>query len=280
MRFFSHVLAVGTVSAFLQPNLLTDTIRVQRKSTRLRGEGTIAFFDPVTSNIPPGGKTRELPLFPLGLVTCPSGKCPLHIFEMRYRQLMNNIASGDNRFGIVLYDSSTQKIAQIGTIVEVVERSLLPDGRQLIMNMGVERFKLLRITQEKPYIIGLVEIDLKDEEPSTGEAKIELAQKEELVWELVQDVVRLSNKVYDNSKVTISETVTQFAPNGAKVIDDNERRSSFSFSIAEMLDIQPFIKQLMLQTSNVGERFDIQIELLDKAQKYLAAKSTIKSALG
>ena len=45
----------------------------------------VAYFDMTSEDTPTlGAKTRELPIFPLQMVTCPTGKCPLHIFEMRY----------------------------------------------------------------------------------------------------------------------------------------------------------------------------------------------------
>ncbi|KAG5188366.1 PUA-like domain-containing protein [Tribonema minus] len=246
----------------------------------------VSYFTPLSrEDTPsPGAKTRELPIFPLSLVTCPNGKCPLHIFEMRYRQLMNNIAGQDNRFGIIMFDPNTQQIAGVGTVVEVVERSLLPDGRQLVMNIGRERFKLLRVTQEKPYMVGLVELGLVDEEPEEGQLLEGVRGSEARVWGLLQEVVRLSNKVYDKTKVTVSEDVARAAPAAAAAAardqEERARRSAFSFAVTEMLDIPPRAKQLMLQTLNIGERLDYQAELLDKAQKFLAAQATLKDALG
>ena len=44
----------------------------------------------------------ELPMFPLGSVLLPGGVLPLHIFEVRYQQLLNHALETDRRFGVVL----------------------------------------------------------------------------------------------------------------------------------------------------------------------------------
>ena len=67
---------------------------------------------------------------------------------------------------------------------------------------------------------------------------------------LAQDVVRLSNKVYDKTKVTVSDQVAKYAPGASQEGgSDRARRSSFSFAVTEMLDVPPHSKQLMLQVS-------------------------------
>ncbi len=43
---------------------------------------------------------RELPIFPLPIVLFPGAPQPLHIFEPRYRQLLQDCLTGDQRFGI------------------------------------------------------------------------------------------------------------------------------------------------------------------------------------
>jgi hypothetical protein len=104
--------------------------------------------------------------------------------------------------------------------------------------------------------IGLVELDVTDEEPEEGPGAQEVQLAEARVWTVLQDVVRLSNKVYDKTKVTVSEDVTRFAPgsggegSGSGSASSRTRRSAFSFAVIEMLDVSPMQKQLMLQVSS------------------------------
>ncbi|CAM9680674.1 unnamed protein product [Chrysoparadoxa australica] len=211
----------------------------------------------------------------------------------RYRQMMNNIAKTDNRFGIIMYDSQEQKMATYGTVVEVVERNLLTDGRQLLMNLGRERFRVLKIVTEKPYLVCQVEVGLKDDVPAEGgeaeetsksytaAATVAVAQAEMEVWNGLQEVVRLSNKVHDPLMRTMNLwrrflmnlQLPQAAPGPTRSTD-------FSFCVMEMLDIPPKTKQLMLQSTKTADRLAFQAELLAKAQKYLAAQASLKDTLG
>ncbi len=49
---------------------------------------------------------RELPLFPLPVVLFPGMPLPLHIFEPRYRKMLDDIQVGNNFFGLSYFDSS------------------------------------------------------------------------------------------------------------------------------------------------------------------------------
>ena len=42
-------------------------------------------------------RVEEIGLFPLGMVLNPGAHIPLHIFEMRYRQLFNQAWQGDTK---------------------------------------------------------------------------------------------------------------------------------------------------------------------------------------
>ena len=50
---------------------------------------------------------RELPVFPLPVVLFPGVPLPLHIFELKYRQMMEDIRATNNFFGLAYFDSST-----------------------------------------------------------------------------------------------------------------------------------------------------------------------------
>ncbi|MEO0649039.1 MAG: LON peptidase substrate-binding domain-containing protein, partial [Cyanobacteria bacterium J06650_10] len=101
---------------------------------------------------------RELPLFPLPeLVLFPGRRLPLHIFEFRYRILMNTILQGDRRFGVLMVDPTTGEIAKVGCCAEVIHYQRMPDDRMKIMTLGQQRFRVLDYVRETPYRVGLVE---------------------------------------------------------------------------------------------------------------------------
>lgn len=92
----------------------------------------------------------SLPLFPLNLVLYPGEELPLHIFEERYRDLVQYCLEHDVSFGIVRADG--EQIADVGTtarIQEIVTR--YDDGRMDIVVRGEERFRLVEIYDQKSY---------------------------------------------------------------------------------------------------------------------------------
>ncbi|QEI42114.1 hypothetical protein BMF77_02719 [Dolichospermum sp. UHCC 0315A] len=64
---------------------------------------------------------RELPLFPLPeVVLFPTRPLPLHIFEFRYRIMMNTILESDRRFGVLMIDPTKGTIANVGCCAEIL----------------------------------------------------------------------------------------------------------------------------------------------------------------
>jgi Lon protease-like protein len=105
----------------------------------------------------------EIPLFPLNVVLMPGAPMPLHIFEERYKQMVNECLEDESEFGMVLADEDgTRNVGCTARIVELVQR--YEDGRLVILVEGSRRFKLNNILTGKPYYVGEVEY-LEDEAP-------------------------------------------------------------------------------------------------------------------
>ena len=103
----------------------------------------------------------RLPLFPLNVVLFPGGYLPLHIFEERYRLMMRHCLDGDRRFGVVLISSGSEVgepavPETVGTIAKIDEVRTLDDGRMLIGVKGEQRFRIVEIVEQLPYIIAEV----------------------------------------------------------------------------------------------------------------------------
>src|SRR5204863_219446 len=79
---------------------------------------------------------RELPIFPLPIVLFPGAPQPLHIFEPRYRQLLQDCLAGDRRFGIAYVAPDPAPDADpvpnpgdVGCVALIQSNQPLPDGR-------------------------------------------------------------------------------------------------------------------------------------------------------
>ena len=100
---------------------------------------------------------RELPLFPLpDVVLFPNDVLPLHIFESRYRMMLQSILETDQRFGVVRWDPHQQNMAAVGCCAEVIQHQTGEDGRSNIVTLGQQRFRVLNVTRETPFRTAMV----------------------------------------------------------------------------------------------------------------------------
>jgi Lon protease-like protein len=109
-----------------------------------------------------------LGLFPLGLVLLPGEVVPLHIFEERYKLLVQERLDG-GEFGIVLAEDGTlRECGCTARVAELLEE--LDDGRMSILIEGGRRFRLVELRPpddpEADYLSGLVDY-YEDEEPES-----------------------------------------------------------------------------------------------------------------
>ncbi len=110
------------------------------------------------------GDLRRLPVFPLPLVLMPYELLPLHIFEPKYRQLLDDVQNANGFFGITMFDPETgfedrPAAGSVGCIAEVREVQTMEDGRSNILTMGVARYRLVDFVDEgMPYLTAEIEI--------------------------------------------------------------------------------------------------------------------------
>jgi len=116
----------------------------------------------------------ELGLFPLPLVLVPTERIPLHIFEPRYLELIEECVATGGDFGLVLAtgDGAVHEVgtrASVQRVLEVLEE--LPDGSMNIIVEGGERFRLLELTHARSFTTAIVEEVLDEDDPADeGEA--------------------------------------------------------------------------------------------------------------
>jgi Lon protease-like protein len=104
----------------------------------------------------PDRLVREFPLFPLGLVALPDELIPLHIFEQRYKTMMDECLRDEREFGIVwLADDGLREIGCACEIAEVIER--MEDGRVNLVARGTRPFRVLERQGHLAYPAGVVE---------------------------------------------------------------------------------------------------------------------------
>jgi len=117
----------------------------------------------------------EFPLFPLGIVALPGELVPLHIFEERFKQMMNECLRSEREFGIVwLADDGLREIGCACQIERVLER--MDDGRMNLLVRGTRPFRVLERQGHLAYPAGVIEL-LNDLDETTENGLRESAQQ-------------------------------------------------------------------------------------------------------
>lgn len=95
-------------------------------------------------------------MFPLGSVLVPGAPLPLHVFEPRYRAMVEQVLDGDGRFGVVLIERGHEVGGgdvrmDVGTVAQILRGEQLDDGRWLIVAIGTERIRVREWLPDDPY---------------------------------------------------------------------------------------------------------------------------------
>ena len=210
----------------------------------------------------------EIALFPLpNLVLFPNIVVPLHIFEERYKRMVNGCIDRDEAFGLVLLrsgaeDESDETIHRVGVSARIVDVERLDEGRLNILCEGQSRFRILRLTQQTPFWKGTIDFFEDSVHHST-----------ESLYEQVSELYR---RVADLSvKLSGSEQTEVVLPESA--ID-------LSFMVSYILDIDSEEKQKLLEIDSTAERLRMLVahltDTIAKLDQQRAYKDVVAKVRG
>jgi Lon protease-like protein len=191
----------------------------------------------------------ELPMFPLGTVLFPHGVLPIHVFEPRYRALVDHCLAGDARFGVVLIERGSEvgggdSRFDVGTIAQIVQAGRLADGRWALATVGTERVRIVEWLADDPYPRAIVEPCGDDD----MEARDGDSPSIEAVRELLQRVHALRAQLGLPAHA------------GDVVVSPDVVRASFEAAI--LAPLGPLDCQELLELDDAVERLDRLTELL------------------
>ena len=170
----------------------------------------------------------DIPLFPLNVVLMPGTPLPLHIFEERYKQMVDECLESGAEFGMVLADESgTRQVGCTAKIVELVQR--YDDGRMVILVEGARRFKLNNVMTGEPYYVG--DVEYLEDEPAED------------------DVSALAEEC-----VALLERVIEAATEGSVGIEIEPPYRNLAFAIAGRIEFDLEARQEILELSTEKER--------------------------
>lgn len=93
--------------------------------------------------------TNFIPIFPLSIVVYPGEQLNLHIYEPRYKQLIQECTEAGKPFGIPTVLEN--KMNDMGTLVEILEISKTYDNGEMdIKTRGLKIFRVLETIKQVP----------------------------------------------------------------------------------------------------------------------------------
>ena len=93
--------------------------------------------------------TNFIPVFPLGIVVYPGEMVNLHIFEPRYKQLINECYTEGKPFGIPTVIDN--RLSEMGTLVRITELVKTYDNGEMdIKTLGLRVFRVLEMIRNVP----------------------------------------------------------------------------------------------------------------------------------
>jgi Lon protease-like protein len=190
----------------------------------------------------------ELGLFPLPIVLVPTERIPLHIFEPRYRELVDECIELGEEFGLVLAtgDGAVHEIGTRARVVQVLQ--VLDDGSKNIVVEGGERFRLLDLTSGRTFTTGIVEPVLDDDEPP-------LSADVERALEIFSELAEASD-----SDVDVPDPLSPI----------------FDFEVAARVDFATEAKQKLLSMTSPQARMAALIALLEVALEAIRLELTLR----
>lgn len=195
---------------------------------------------------------NELPLFPLPIVLFPGVPLPLHIFEPRYRQMLTDIQSGNQLFGLSFLDTTTSTYevppaGHVGCVAELTDTQVLPDGRSNILTVGVVRYRVDDYVERgDPYLVARVSF-FEDEEEDAGV----LSNSSQEVGELFTRIAKAIRILNDERP-------------GLPDISDTEPEK-LSFLVAAAMELEGEVKQSLLEMRSTSTRLERLRDLLSSA---------------
>jgi len=190
---------------------------------------------------------EELPLFPLDTVLFPFASLKLNVFEDRYREMVRVCLEDDRPFGIVLIRSGEEVGGEaepymVGTAVRIQEVKTFEDGHMDIHVTGERRFRIRRLDETRPYLVGHVE-------PVIEHAIDDLNRANDLLLRAREDFEALVQRLFARQEFSVQVMF----PTDPVVL---------SFTIANLLPMENLDKQRLLETTDTLERVEDLLPIL------------------
>lgn len=192
--------------------------------------------------------STEMPMFPLGSVLLPGSLLPLHVFEPRYRRMIDECLAGRQEFGVALITRGREvgggdERSLVATVARILQHHELEDGRRAVMTAGVRRVRINQWLVDDPYPRAIV-TDWPDDDVDVAPQRIDE------VYRQIRRTLALAVEVGDASPDENED---------AEIADDP---FFASFHLAAMAPLGPYDQLKLLSVAGAGTRLDALEEML------------------
>jgi uncharacterized protein len=218
----------------------------------------------------------RLPVFALHAVVFPHLPLPIHVFEERYRAMAADVMADGSPYGGRFVVSMITDGAEvggeattqaIGTICEVHSAERFPDGRWMIIAVGVARARLRAVDRSGPYAV--VDAEPMDD-PAGGDAASLLPGVQRALDTYLATVKRFVVRAASGGSNEPQEpTVAATLDKVLKPIQLPDDPVAASYAIGGVLQIELSRKQQLLELPDAASRLRAELELLRRESRLL-----------
>lgn len=199
----------------------------------------------------------EIPLFPLNTVLFPGGMLPLHIFEERYKLMVQRCQEREQPFGVVLIRAGQEvggaaEPFEIGTTARITRVQPLANGRLNMLTIGGNRFRVRGLMHHEPYLVGEIDL-LADEDEDTPGIDTAVARAGELF------------SAYTRLRLALTDEWT-------RRVSLPPRPGAAADHIASRIDTDARTKQRLLEELSVPRRLALEQRLLENGVVLLTSR--------
>ena len=193
-------------------------------------------------------------MFPLGTVLFPTMLLPLHVFEPRYRALVDDCVAGDGEFGVTLIERGSEVgggdvRTDVGTVARIVQVERFEDGRFAVAAVGTRRIRIERWLADDPYPRAEV-VDWDD--VGTTETALDDA-----------------DALFRRALALAAELGEAPAPLDVELADDP---ATATFQIGALAPLGPLDRQAVLATERADDRVTLLVAQLTDVVELLRAR--------
>lgn len=209
-----------------------------------------------------------LPLFPLDVVLFPGMVLPLHVFEERYKIMIEKCISDGDEFGVVLIYSGVEVEGMavpnpVGTEARIIGIEQQEDDTIDLLIVGGRRFNIMDYPNTGlPYLVGQVEF-WEDESPRTSNVDSLVEEAKSKFLDYMMLIMSLSDRAIASSQLHLSDDATQL-----------------SYHIAANLYIDNVEKQMLLERASADSRLQHELMLLRREGAFLERLISLQGQVG